>query len=124
MKKLWLLLMLVIPYQSTFAQEVEHAPTVEQCRADQQLWVSELERSSYALTPFEVLQARVLKMVSCATIDPAFKGKYHNVEAEIMTAEAIRISTFLTRHDLWNQFLIEDGQAQAKAQHLAKNSKN
>jgi hypothetical protein len=63
-------------------------------------------------------------MVSCAKIDPAFEGKYHNAKAEIMTAEAIRISTFLTRHDLWSQFLIEDGQAQAKAQHLAKNSKN
>ena len=39
MNKLWLLLV-GTPPQLIHAQEVKHAPTVEQCRADQKLWLS------------------------------------------------------------------------------------
>jgi hypothetical protein len=37
MNKLWPLLLLVISYQSIHAQEVHHAPSIEQCHADQKL---------------------------------------------------------------------------------------
>jgi hypothetical protein len=40
MKKLWLLLLMVTPLQLVYSQEVHHAPTVDQCRADQELWLS------------------------------------------------------------------------------------
>jgi hypothetical protein len=40
MKKLWLLLAIAVPLQFIHAQEVKHAPTVEQCRADEKLWMS------------------------------------------------------------------------------------
>ena len=44
MNKLWLLLLLVIPYQSIHAQEVKHDLTVAQCQAAQRLWRSKLEQ--------------------------------------------------------------------------------
>jgi len=43
MKTLWLLLAIAVPLQFIHAQEVKHAPTVEQCRADQRLWLPKLE---------------------------------------------------------------------------------
>jgi hypothetical protein len=43
MDKLWPLLVLVIPFQSIHAQEVKHAPMVEQCRADRNLWLPKLK---------------------------------------------------------------------------------
>jgi hypothetical protein len=42
MKKLWMLLAIAVPLQFIHAQEVKHAPTVEQCRADQKLWLFEV----------------------------------------------------------------------------------
>jgi len=54
MNKLWPLLLLVIPLQSIHAQD-QHAPTVEQCRADQRLWLSELEGPQGLLRPLAPL---------------------------------------------------------------------
>jgi hypothetical protein len=45
MKKLWLLLAIALPVQPIHAQEVKHAPTVEQRRADQRLWRSKLDQA-------------------------------------------------------------------------------
>jgi hypothetical protein len=47
MKKLWLLLVMVMPLQLVHSQQVKHAPTVEQCRANQQLWLSKLQTKGY-----------------------------------------------------------------------------
>jgi hypothetical protein len=33
------------------AQEVKHAPTIEQCRADQRLWWDQLESQIYTRLP-------------------------------------------------------------------------
>jgi hypothetical protein len=41
-EKLWLLLLMVTPLQLIQAQEVKHATTAAQCRADQKLWFSKL----------------------------------------------------------------------------------
>ena len=43
MKRLWLLVLVLVSFNSLGSQEVKHAPTVEQCRADQRLWLSRLE---------------------------------------------------------------------------------
>ena len=50
MNKLWLLLVMVIPFQLIDAQEVKQAPTVEQCRADQKLWLSMVGGSRAGVT--------------------------------------------------------------------------
>ena len=43
MKTFWPMVLALIPFNSIAAQEVQHAPTVAQCRADQRLWLSRLE---------------------------------------------------------------------------------
>jgi hypothetical protein len=58
MKKLWLLLLMVTPLQLIHAQEVKHAPTVAQCRADQKLWFSKLGQKPNATTPDEIDEHR------------------------------------------------------------------
>ena len=50
MNKLWLLLVMVIPLQLIHAREVKHALTVEQCRADQKLWLSMVGGSRAGVT--------------------------------------------------------------------------
>ena len=50
MNKLWLLLVMLTPLQLIHAQEVKHAPTVEQCRADQKLWLSMMGGSRAGVT--------------------------------------------------------------------------
>ena len=50
MNKLWLLLMMVTPFQLIHAQEVKQAPTVEQCRNDQKLWLSMVGGSRAGVT--------------------------------------------------------------------------
>lgn len=44
MKTIWLVILGFISFNSIGAQEVQHAPTVEQCRANQKLWLSKLEQ--------------------------------------------------------------------------------
>jgi hypothetical protein len=46
MKRLWLLLAIAVPLQFIHAQ-VQHALTVEQCRADQKLVLSKLGATDY-----------------------------------------------------------------------------
>lgn len=73
MNKLWPLPLLPIPCQSIQAQEVKHAPTVEQCRADQRLWMSKLEqpnRAGTANVSFDHLLAWVVEMGDCLDVDP------------------------------------------------------
>lgn len=50
MNKLWLLLVMVTPPQLIHAQEVKHATTVEQCRADRKLWLSMVGGSRAGVT--------------------------------------------------------------------------
>jgi hypothetical protein len=76
MNKLWPLLLLVIPYQSIHAQEVHHAPTVEQCRADQRLWLAKLEQSvpvdRVGGIKFGELVGWKGEMLECNDVDPEF----------------------------------------------------
>ena len=88
MNKLWLLLLLVIPYQAIHAQEVQHAPTVEQCRADQRLSLSKLEQHNNAGTAnvsYDELQAWKAEMLDCTKVDPEFDRKYYNTYGEATT---------------------------------------
>jgi hypothetical protein len=48
MKKLWALILIVISLHPIYSQEVKHAPTVEQCRADQKLWFSKISDDAKA----------------------------------------------------------------------------
>ena len=49
-------------------------------------------------------------MKDCENVDWAFQHQYFNTRAEISAAMFARFSAFLTRHNLWDQFLAEDAQ--------------
>jgi hypothetical protein len=111
MKRFWPLLLLVIPYQSIHAQEVQHAPTVAQCRADQSLWLSKLETQGLTdinLVSYNGLHGWVGEMLDCVQVDPQFQTRYGSTIGETHAAMNLRLEKFLTRHNLYNQFLAED----------------
>ena len=140
MDKLWLILLLVIPYQSMNAQEVKHAPTastsqvaytrtgkdltlhpplkpVEHCRADQRLWLSKLEQPNDAGindVSFDELNAWTFEMDDCRSADPEFAKEYYATEAEAESAAISRVEHFLDRHNLYGQLLAEDAQGKGR----------
>jgi hypothetical protein len=112
MKKLWLPLM-VIPLELIHAQVVHHAPTVEQCHADQRLWLDKLEEpngAGVAYVTYEELGAWFHEMYECGKVDPANDDRYYNTGSEGLVRGQMRLEDFLQRHNLWNQFIAEDAQ--------------
>jgi len=102
-----LALMLAFLVGTSLAQEVKHAPTVEQCRADQKLWLSKVEDPS-ASESSRVLDGWGTEMIECLTVDPTFENRYYNTAAEIHSEQLSRVVNFLSRHNLYTQFLHED----------------
>ena len=88
--------------------QVEHAPTVAQCQADQRLWFSKLENLSQPLPKFDVLSEWDKEMADCSEVDPTNHWKYYNIRGEIGATNVVRMRNFLERHQLWNKFLYED----------------
>jgi hypothetical protein len=88
--------------------QVEHAPTVAQCQADQRLWLSELEESAPHLPAYDVLTQWQVEMRDCKNVDPSNYWTYYNTQSEIGAEKSSRMKDFLDRHDLWTQFKQED----------------
>ena len=113
MKKLWLLAVLITPFQLIYSQEIEHAPTVAQCRADQWLWFSKLEQPNgvgVATVTFTQLEDWRGEMGDCISVDPAFNFEYFETMTHIEYEKLMRTEHFLTRHNLFGQFMAEDEQ--------------
>jgi hypothetical protein len=111
MKRLWLLVLVLVSFNSLGSQEVKHAPTVEQCRADQKLWLSKLEEPNDAGTSnvsFNELSAWGTEMGDCATVDPSLSSRYRNTETEAAYGRLTRLENFISRHKLIDQFIAED----------------
>jgi hypothetical protein len=89
-------------------QDVQHAPTVAQCQADQRVWSSELEDDTYPKPDIDVLQKWTREMRDCKKVDPEHKFEYYNTVAEIDSEELLRMVNFLNRHDLLADFKTED----------------
>lgn len=102
----FVLLLLLVSLLS--AQEVKHAPTVEQCRADQRLWLDKIEGSHDALPSFVTLNSWSQEMADCDSVDPANDTRYYNIRAEIIAVEQARLLSFLARHGLFDKFIEED----------------
>jgi hypothetical protein len=97
------------------AQEVKHAPTVEQCRADQRLWLAKLESEpSVVSVSFKELHGWLGEMMECKSVDPPFRDLYYNVAAEINSEQLLRVQYFLDRHHLYDQFVDEDTQGKRR----------
>jgi hypothetical protein len=114
MKKLWLLLFFVsASFNPLAAQQVEHAPSIEQCRADMRLWLSEVEDENQRLRlSYLELSNRADEMSQCRSVDPEFYFKYYNTSAENAHTRLVRFIHFLDRHGLIKQFLAADEQGQ------------
>src|SRR5216683_422380 len=98
MKRLWLWVLVLA--STVGSQEVKHAPTVEQCRADQRLWLSKLEDSNgVTLVSFKELTGWQHEMYECRTVDPERRNQYVNVYAETNSEKIIRLEGFLDRHN-------------------------
>ena len=90
-------------------QEVEHAPTIERCRADQRVWLGKLEGASGTMTEdFRTLSAWSQEMHDCQKVDPENHRAYYDVMEETSAEEASRLLAFLVRHGLTNKFIEED----------------
>jgi hypothetical protein len=91
------------------AQNVEHAPTVQQCQADQAYWFSKLEQTHGTDdVTYGTLQGWHTEMDQCAVVDPSNRWKYYNTMSESDAEVATRLMRFVERHNLWKQFIAED----------------
>jgi hypothetical protein len=108
MKRQRLLVLVCLILTASLVGQVEHAPTVAQCQADQRLWFSEIEGESSTLPKYDVLSEWAIEMGECKTVDPANFDKYYNLHGEIDAERALRMMHFIERHGLWTQFKAED----------------
>lgn len=90
--------------------QVEHAPTVEQCRADQSLWTAKILAGDSSDVTFETLGAWSHELAQCQFLDsdPGYVHAYTKSLLMIKDAAADRAYSFLQRHNLMKQFLEED----------------
>jgi hypothetical protein len=113
MNKLWLLLAMLTPLQLMHAQEVKHAPSVEECRAEQTLWVSRLDEPNDAgivNVNDSDLNDWSSRMHLCGSVDPELRWQYYYIQRELSEVQTNRLIRFLVRHNLYGQFLAEDAQ--------------
>jgi len=90
------------------AQEAKQAPTtVEECRADQRLWVSMKDNATVS---FRKLSDLGTDLFYCVHVDPEWKNVYDLAVVTIDATQLKRLRNFLDRHNLWDQFLAEDAQ--------------
>jgi hypothetical protein len=72
MKTFALIFVALFGIATAMAQDTDHAPTVEQCRADYTLWSNVAgagEKFDYADATYLQLNARIVEMFRCATVD-------------------------------------------------------
>ncbi|MGA2370494.1 MAG: hypothetical protein ABSG11_07480 [Candidatus Korobacteraceae bacterium] len=93
-----------------FAQD--HAPTVEQCRADQRLWSSVHDTQDYkdamSRLSAQTLKQRSDEMSDCFAVDSENSHDYFAVVAACGMEMGRRYRHFIERHHLMAQFLAED----------------
>ena len=106
MKSLALLFFLL---PTVTANPQQHAPTVEQCRADAAVWdltsMSQTQRD--AITVVEA-QNRYDQMADCAKVDVEHADTYFARVSFYGAFMSKRLEHFLRRHNLMQQFIDED----------------
>jgi hypothetical protein len=87
-----------------------HAPTTDQCRADQKLWLTQLAESSQEISSlsFAELGLRATEMRQCYAVDDNPKMMYNETAAAFFVKREERLQNFVNRHHLMEQFLAED----------------
>lgn len=104
------LILALILTASLVGQGIKHAPAVAQCQADQRLWLSKTEEGdSPRLPKYDVLSEWDSEMTDCEKVDPNNKWTYYNTSEEITEIRHTRLIDFVSRHNLWQEFIAEDG---------------
>jgi hypothetical protein len=118
MMKSLLVAVMVAMSLSSVAQEIKHAPTMESCQADFNLWMAGISRaargepSPVANLSFDELFSRIAYIRDCKDANPALKK---NCDDEGLLLDWMygvemrnRLLRFVKRHDLKETFLEED----------------
>jgi hypothetical protein len=101
-------LVLLFPVSNS-TQEVEYAPTVDQCQAAQAVLLSKME-SGHGLEDVTVstLHNWGQEMRKCAIVDELNYVKYKETQVNAVSMIATREFEFIKRHGLLKQFQNED----------------
>jgi hypothetical protein len=106
MKRISALIVFVFVFVAV-GQEVQHAPTVAQCQADQRLWGHALAHPEN-LPDFVALEERASEMVDCGRVDPQDQPEYELTAATIYAQIEARMLHYLQRHNMLADFKAED----------------
>jgi hypothetical protein len=87
-----------------------HAPTAEQCRADQRLWQSQVDDMPEEISKvlFQTLTDRGHEMADCIVVDGSYWESYSHTAVALHIQQSRRLMHFLERHKLLKQFVAED----------------
>jgi|SRR5271157_2850844 len=107
MKRISILIVFVFVFVAV-GQEIQHAPTVAQCQADQRLWDYEFIHQSEKLPDVGVLQKWNAEMRDCMKVDPQTQLQYVFTVSEIDAETELRMMHFLQRHNMLADFKTED----------------
>ena len=105
---LWLFVFALLIHGKAFGQDIEHAPTVAQCQADQRLWLSQMEPEHQTLPIWSAMAERIAEMDSCGKVDPDHSKEYENTCHELEFNLADRFMDFIKRNGMWGQFTAQD----------------
>lgn len=119
MKPVLAIIVALVFLPAVFSQE--HAPTLDQCRADSAVWnaavLNHNSESSKEKLPYDELAARQKEMHSCLYVDPVQVGDsasvarmdtYNLLESLYANEIEHRAIDFIYRHGLGKQFIDED----------------
>ena len=101
----WLTLVFLLIVLSVASPQREHAATASQCEARQRLLLSEAEdQKAIDSVTFRTLRAWIVEIDACAEADPRNETHYYDTDAQITGWQYVRLSAFMYRHGLWEQF--------------------
>lgn len=107
----YVLMFLLLVTTVAMGQDIQHAPTIEQCRADLAVWSNQTKQIEDKL-PVRELAERESEMLDCAyVLESAYPSESKLADQQGMVYGLIigtRASHFLKRHNIWTQFNNED----------------
>jgi|SRR5271167_5152938 len=108
MKNAMMFLLLTVT-SVAWGQNIQHAPTEDQCRADLRLWWAEDKTTITSLSAY-TLQGRIAEMGHCVQVLPGNTESLNAItEEEIYDSHLQRrLFDFVTRHNQMQQFINED----------------
>lgn len=101
-------LFLLVPLTFLFGQD--HAPTVEQCRADQRAWSADFKGNQQIIDrlTYYQLSDRMSEMADCVAVDPDRDIAYGQTANRFFMKQMVRLRDFVKRQGLYDQFIAED----------------